>query len=141
MTGGNNRQPHRGKYSGNDVFGHKDRLCGVRDRRRASTPFFEGAVASPAGALRVRGHVGQKALRLELEGPRANTDSTVTRCPRPRQQELLDIERPELEIECAKAEGKPLRGIWAYADDRTNLSGVSTYPWSDRNISDFIDFL
>src|SRR5262245_10506980 len=27
------------------------------------------------------------------------------------------------EIQCAKEEKKPLRGIWAYTDDRTNLVG------------------
>lgn len=43
------------------------------------------------------------------------------------------------EIQCAKEEKKPLRGIWAYSDDRTNVVGVATYVWSDKNISDFID--
>ena len=43
------------------------------------------------------------------------------------------------EIECAKEENKPIRGIWAYSDDRTNVAGVSTYVWSDANISGFID--
>lgn len=45
------------------------------------------------------------------------------------------------EIQCAKEEGTPIRGIWAYSTDRTELSGVSTYPWSDKNINDFIDSL
>lgn len=45
------------------------------------------------------------------------------------------------EIKCAKEERKPLRGIWAYSGDRTDLAGVSTYAWSDKNISDFIDSL
>jgi hypothetical protein len=45
------------------------------------------------------------------------------------------------EIQCAKEEKKPLRGIWAYSDDRTNVAGVATYTWSDKNISDFIDSL
>lgn len=45
------------------------------------------------------------------------------------------------EIECAKEEGKPIRGIWAYSNDPTQLSGVSTYAWSDKNISGFIDSL
>ena len=45
------------------------------------------------------------------------------------------------EIQCAKEEGKAIRGIWAYNDDRTTLSGVTTYVWSDKNISDFIDSL
>jgi hypothetical protein len=45
------------------------------------------------------------------------------------------------EIDCAKAEGKRVRGIWAYSDDRTNLEGVNTVVWSDKNISDFIDSL
>jgi hypothetical protein len=45
------------------------------------------------------------------------------------------------EIQCAKEEGKPLRGIWAYVHDRTNVPGVATYVWGDKNISDFIDSL
>ena len=45
------------------------------------------------------------------------------------------------EIQCAKEEKKPLRGIWAYSDDRTDLKGVATYVWSDKNVSDFIDSL
>lgn len=45
------------------------------------------------------------------------------------------------EVACAKEEEKPIRGIWAYSTDRTNLSGVTTYAWSDSNISDFIDSL
>lgn len=47
----------------------------------------------------------------------------------------------EWEIQCAKEERKPLRGIWAYSDDRTQLAGVNTFAWSDKNISDFIDSL
>lgn len=45
------------------------------------------------------------------------------------------------EIQCAQEEGKPIRGIYAYSDDRTNLAGVATYVWSDKNISDFINSL
>jgi hypothetical protein len=45
------------------------------------------------------------------------------------------------EIECAKEEGKKLRGVWAYSDDRTNLVGVNTVPWSWDNIAKFIDSL
>lgn len=45
------------------------------------------------------------------------------------------------EIECAKEEGKPIRGIWAYSDDRTTIGGVTTNVWSDKNITDFIDSL
>lgn len=43
------------------------------------------------------------------------------------------------EIQCAKEEKKPARGIWAYAHDRTNVQGVATFAWSDKNISEFID--
>jgi hypothetical protein len=43
------------------------------------------------------------------------------------------------EIQCAKDEKKPIRGIWAYTDDRTNLVGVNTTVWNDANISAFID--
>ena len=45
------------------------------------------------------------------------------------------------EIECAKEEKKKIRGIYAYSDDRTDLAGVNTFTWSDKNISDFIDSL
>ncbi|BAV63291.1 MULTISPECIES: TIR domain-containing protein [Sphingobium] len=45
------------------------------------------------------------------------------------------------EIQCAKDEGKRVRGIWAYSNDRTDIPGVATYSWSDKNISDFIDSL
>jgi hypothetical protein len=45
------------------------------------------------------------------------------------------------EIQCAKEESTPIRGIWAYQDDRTDISGVPTYTWSDENISGFIDSL
>lgn len=45
------------------------------------------------------------------------------------------------EIGCAEEEGKPIRGIWAYKADRTVIDGVTTYVWSDENISSFIDSL
>lgn len=45
------------------------------------------------------------------------------------------------EIACAKEEKKRIRGIWAYTDDRTDLDGVNTCVWNDKNISDFIDSL
>lgn len=45
------------------------------------------------------------------------------------------------EIQCAEDEGMRIRGIWAYSDEHTNLAGVSSYAWSDKNISDFIDSL
>ncbi|WP_144782975.1 TIR domain-containing protein [Microbacterium sp. BH-3-3-3] len=45
------------------------------------------------------------------------------------------------EIQCAKEEGKPIRGIWADKDDRTTLAGVSTVAWSDASIAAFIDSL
>lgn len=45
------------------------------------------------------------------------------------------------EIQCAKEERKPIRGICAYSTDRTTISGVSTVAWSDANIAGFIDSL
>lgn len=45
------------------------------------------------------------------------------------------------EIECAKEEGKPLLGVWAYSTDSTRLDGFRTVAWSDVNISTFIDSL
>lgn len=45
------------------------------------------------------------------------------------------------EIQCAQEEGKPIRGIYAYTNDRTSLTNVNTYVWSDSNISNFIDSL
>lgn len=45
------------------------------------------------------------------------------------------------EIQCAKEEGKPIRGIWAYSNDRTTIAGITTVAWSDDNVSGFIDSL
>lgn len=47
----------------------------------------------------------------------------------------------KFEIQCAKDEKKPLRGIWAYTDDRTRLDGVNTMVWTWDNIKNFIDSL
>src|SRR5579872_3860111 len=45
------------------------------------------------------------------------------------------------EIECAKEKTKKVYGLWAYTDDRTELSGVSTRVWSWDGIKKFIDSL
>lgn len=45
------------------------------------------------------------------------------------------------EIQCARDERKRVLGIWAYKDDRTNIAGVRTVPWTWRSIEDFIDSL
>lgn len=45
------------------------------------------------------------------------------------------------EILCAKEEKKPIRGIYAYKEDRTNIEGVNTTTWTDANIVSFIDSL
>jgi len=45
------------------------------------------------------------------------------------------------EIQCAKEEKKKVRGIWAYKEDRTDLSGVSTMVWTWENIANWIDSL
>jgi len=47
----------------------------------------------------------------------------------------------EWEIQCAQEENKPIRGIWAYRDDRTNIPGANTKVWSWDNIKEFIDSL
>ena len=45
------------------------------------------------------------------------------------------------EIQCAQEEGIRLRGIRAYNNDRTELSGVYTIAWTWDNIANFIDGL
>ncbi|WBL18301.1 TIR domain-containing protein [Citricoccus sp. NR2] len=45
------------------------------------------------------------------------------------------------EIQCARDEGKPLLGVWAYSNDRTSLAGVRTVTWTDAHIAGFIDSL
>lgn len=45
------------------------------------------------------------------------------------------------EIQCAKEEKKKIRGIWAYKEDRTELTGVSTMVWTWDNIGNWIDSL
>lgn len=43
------------------------------------------------------------------------------------------------ELACAREEKKPVLGIWAYKDDRTDLAGVKTVAWNWDAIKDFID--
>jgi hypothetical protein len=45
------------------------------------------------------------------------------------------------EISCAKEERKPIRGIRAYTDDKTELAGVYTVAWTWDNVKNFIDSL
>ena len=45
------------------------------------------------------------------------------------------------EISCAKEEKKKMLAIWAYSDDRTNLTGVNTVTWTWDGIKKFIDSL
>ncbi|MBA3351772.1 MAG: hypothetical protein H0U23_04995 [Blastocatellia bacterium] len=42
---------------------------------------------------------------------------------------------------CAKEEKKKVLGIWAYKDDRTNLTAVNTVVWTWDGIANFIDSL
>jgi len=43
------------------------------------------------------------------------------------------------EISCANEERVPVRGIWAYKEDRTNVVGVNTMVWTWDNIASWID--
>lgn len=45
------------------------------------------------------------------------------------------------EIKCAKEENKPVRGMWIYKDDRTNIDGLKTMVWTWDNIVAWIDSL
>lgn len=45
------------------------------------------------------------------------------------------------EVACAREERKRVLGIWAYKDDKTDLSGVRTVVWTWEAIRDFIDTL
>lgn len=45
------------------------------------------------------------------------------------------------EIACAKEEKKKIYGIWAYKDDRTDLTGVNTHVWTWTGIQTFINGL
>ncbi len=45
------------------------------------------------------------------------------------------------EIQCAKDEKKPVRGIWVYKDDRTNVVGLNTMVWAWDSIAGWIDSL
>lgn len=45
------------------------------------------------------------------------------------------------EIQCAREEEKKILGIYAYAEDRTNIVGVNTKVWTWDNIKDFINSL
>jgi hypothetical protein len=45
------------------------------------------------------------------------------------------------EINCAGQENKQILGIWAYKEDRTRLSGITTVEWTWESIGTFIDNL
>lgn len=45
------------------------------------------------------------------------------------------------EIQCAKDEGKKILEIWAYGDDRTQITGVTTITWTWGNIKNLINSL
>lgn len=45
------------------------------------------------------------------------------------------------EIQCAKDEKVPVKGIWAYKEDRTALTGVATMVWTWPNLANWIDGL
>ncbi len=45
------------------------------------------------------------------------------------------------ELQCAKEERKPLRGFWAYKEDRTKLDGVNTVVWTWPSVEAFINSL
>lgn len=45
------------------------------------------------------------------------------------------------EVQCAQDLGVPVRGIWAYKEDRTEISGVRTMLWTWDNIGNWIDSL
>lgn len=45
------------------------------------------------------------------------------------------------EIQCAREEGVPVRGIWAYKGDRTNIAGLNTMVWTWDAIATWIDGL
>lgn len=45
------------------------------------------------------------------------------------------------EIECAHRNSMPVLGVWAYANDKTLLSGVRIVEWSWPSITRFVDSL
>lgn len=45
------------------------------------------------------------------------------------------------EIACAKSEGKRIKGVWVYTEDRTQIDGVSTTSWTWDALATFIDSL
>ena len=51
----------------------------------------------------------------------------------------LTSDGQEWEIQCAREERKPIKGIWIYQDDRTNIEGVNTRVWTWANIVAFIN--
>jgi len=77
-----------------------------------------------------------------LERTRSYEDSSIERSDRLGEQELFEFQWSAVgEITCAKNEGKLIRGIRAYTDDKTELDGVYTVAWTWENVKAFIDSL
>jgi hypothetical protein len=53
----------------------------------------------------------------------------------------LRSEGQKWEIDCAQEEKKPVIGVWAYKEDRTDLDGIKTVVWSWDAVKAFIDRL
>ena len=53
----------------------------------------------------------------------------------------LDSSGQKWEIQCAREERVPIRGIWAYGEDHTDIPGLNTNVWTWDNIKTFIDSL
>ena len=45
------------------------------------------------------------------------------------------------EIECAKYEGIPIRGLWAYQDDHTRIPGIIILNWKWETINNWMENL
>jgi hypothetical protein len=45
------------------------------------------------------------------------------------------------EIQCAREEGKPILGIFAYSNDRTTIPGLSIFEWKWETIKNWINRL
>lgn len=56
-------------------------------------------------------------------------------------QSSLNSTGQKWEIQCAKDEKIPVRGIWCYNNDRTDFPGVYTMAWTWDNIAKWIDGL
>ncbi len=111
----------------------------IEDERQRD--FLKGQSLSPRAPYEFVDMSVKEAYDSGWKERSAHAIRRSARRDRASEQELADFVRSEVGDPVCKEEGKRIRGIWAYSDDRTQLAGADDFVWSGREHLVFIDSL